>query len=132
MVHLGRRDEQDPAYGSEALRRSAIADLPAQLVRTRGPEAVTRETLARVTAAPGGFWIQLDVDALDPSLMPAVDSPLPGGLSTGEVKALLVPLVRHPAALGVQLTIYDATLDPQRRAARLLVDLLADALGSDR
>jgi arginase len=132
VVHLGRRDEQDAAYGSEALTRSAIADLPAHLLRARGPEAVARETLARVTAAPGGFWVHFDVDVLDPTVMPAVDSPLPDGLSTAEVKALLEPLVKDPAALGLQLTIYDPTLDPQRHAARLLVDLLAEALGRDR
>jgi arginase len=132
VVHLGRRDEHDAAYGDEALRRSAIADVPARLVRARGPEAVARETLARVAAAPGGFWIHFDVDVLDPSLMPAVDSPIPDWFSPGEVKALLEPLVQHPAALGLQLTIYDPTLDPQRHAARLLVDLLAEELARSR
>jgi Arginase family len=65
------------------------------LLRARGPEAVARETLARVSAAP----VHFDVDVLDPTLMAAVDSPLPDGLSTAEVEALLEPLVKHPAAL---------------------------------
>jgi arginase len=76
--------------------------------------------------------VHFDVDVLDPTLMAAVDSPLPDGLSTAEVEALLEPLVKHPAALRRQLTIYDPTLDPQRHAGRLLVDLLAEALGGDR
>jgi arginase len=129
VAHLGRRDEDDTAYGSAALRRSGIADLPARAVRARSPAAAAADALARATAAPGGFWIHLDVDVLDPALMPAVDSPLPDGLSTHELLELARPLIRHPAALGLQLTIYDPTLDPDRRGARLLVDLLAALLG---
>lgn len=29
-----------------------------------------------------GFWIHLDVDVLDPTIMPAVDNPTPGGRTT--------------------------------------------------
>ncbi len=39
---------------------------------------------ARVRAVDGresGYWIQVDVDVLDPVHMPAVDSPDPGGLA---------------------------------------------------
>ena len=54
----------------------------------------------------------LDVDVLDPVLKPAVDSPLPNGLSAGEVEALVSPLVQDPRVLGLQLTIYDSTKDP--------------------
>jgi len=46
---------------------------------------------------------------------------------------LLAPLVRHPKALGFELTIYDPSLDPTREAARTLVGLLARAFqGSAR
>ena len=129
-VHIGRRDEDDAAYGSEALRESAISDVPARRVRARGPETVAREALERAAEAPGGFWIHFDVDVLDPELMPAVDSPLPDGFSAKELESLAKPLVRHPAALGLQVTIYDPTLDPERSAARLLVDLLAQVLAA--
>lgn len=129
-VHIGRRDEDDAAYGSAALRESAIADVPARTVRARGAESIAREALERAAAAPGGFWIHFDVDVLDPELMPAVDSPLPDGFSAAELESLVKPLVRHPAALGLQVTIYDPTLDPERSAARVLVDLLAEVLAA--
>jgi arginase family enzyme len=36
-----------------------------------------------------GFWVHVDADVLDPEIMPAVDSPEPGGLTYGELAALL-------------------------------------------
>jgi len=35
-----------------------------------------------------------------------------------------MPLVRHPLALGLDLSIYDPALDPDRSCARRLVTLL--------
>jgi hypothetical protein len=41
---------------------------------------------------------------------------------------LLTPLVRHPRALGLELTIYDPGLDPDRSCAARLVTLLENVL----
>lgn len=77
-------------------------------------------------AAPAlaGFWVHLDVDVLDPRVMPAVDSPVAGGPGLDELAALLLPLLRHPKALGMEMTIYDPGLDPDRSAGERLVGLL--------
>jgi hypothetical protein len=37
---------------------------------------------------------------------------------------LLTPLVHHPQALGLEITIYDPGLDPDRLCAHRLVSLL--------
>ncbi len=39
-----------------------------------------------------GYWLHLDVDILDPGVLPAVDSPDPGGLSPAELVTGLGPL----------------------------------------
>jgi arginase len=62
--------------------------------------------------------------------MPAVDSPIPGGLDADQLAQLLSPVVRHPAALGLQVTIYDPTMDPGRTGARLIVELLERSLSA--
>ena len=86
---------------------------------------VAAASLARVAASDvRGFWIQVDVDALNPAVMSAVDSPEPGGLLPDELVRLLTPLVLHPRALGMSVTIYDPALDPDRSCARQLVSLL--------
>ncbi len=124
-VLIGRRDHAEPWYGHEALRASAILDLPHAIVRERGTAGISRVALDRLARANlAGFWIHLDADVLDPGVMPAVDSPVPGGFGLDEIADLLTPLVRHPQALGLELTIYDPTLDPDRTCAARLVTLL--------
>lgn len=125
-VVMARKDEADePFYGSHSLRRSAVLDLPYEKVRDLGTAAAVDAALARL-ARPDlkGFWIHVDADVLDPAVMPAVDSPEPGGLGLEGLAALLTPLVRQPQALGLQVTVYDPGLDPDRECASRLVDLL--------
>jgi arginase len=126
---LGRRDGAEPWYGHAAVGRSQILDLPDAVIVSRGFAGAATDTLARL-AAPrlGGFWIHLDADVLNPTDMPAVDSPEPGGPTASEIVGLLAPLVRHPRALGLELTIYDPSLDPDRACAARLVTLLEDVM----
>ena len=56
-------------------------------------------------------------------------NPEPGGPTPHELVRLLRPLVRHPRALGLSLTVYDPALDPDRSCARLLVNMLEALLG---
>lgn len=130
VVLVGRRDQADePWYGQNVLRTSPILDLPHEEVRKRGPEGTARAALERLTRpGVGGFWIHLDADVLDPSVLPAVDSPEPNGLGLDELAELLTPLVRHPKALGLELTIYDPELDPDRGSAARLAGLLERVL----
>jgi len=94
-------------------------------VFTRGFAGAAADALVRLTSpALAGFWIHLDADVLNPTDMPAVDSPESGGPTAREIVALLAPLVHHPRALGLELTIYDPALDPDRSCAARLVTLL--------
>jgi arginase len=127
VVHIGRRDDAQPAYGHPALAPSGVLDLPHAAIHSRGIVTIARQALERVAPIDAGFWIHFDVDVLDPDLMPAVDSPLPGGLSFAQAAQLLGALVQHPAALGLQITIYDPTLDPDGSCASQLADMLEQA-----
>jgi arginase len=130
-VTLARKDEADePFYGPDSIRHSAVLDIPWEAVRRQGGGAAAALALERLTRPElHGFWIHLDVDVLDPEVMPAVDSPEPGGPGLDELADLLAPLVRHPQALGLEVTIYDPEQDPDRiyggRLVRLLERLLA-------
>ena len=126
---VGRRDAADSWYGHSALRASPILDIPdSQWMASPGDE-VAAASLARL-ASPEvrGFWIHVDVDVLNPAVIPAVDSPEPGGPMADELVAFLRPLVRHPRALGLDVSIYDPALDPDRSCARRLVSLLESLL----
>jgi len=135
VVVIGRRDDADePWYGQDALRHSPSLDIPHESVRELGSAGAARMALQRLTrAGMNGYWIHVDADVLDPAVLPAVDSPEPDGLGLDELAALLTPLVRHPAALGLELTIYDPALDPDRSSAARLAALLEQVLdGHDR
>lgn len=132
---IGRRD-QGQSYGHPALAVSGILDLPWAAIAPDGtavrPTAIAETAstiLDRVAANDvSGFWIHVDADALNPEVMPAVGSPEPGGPDIDELAALLAPLVDHPKALGIALSLYDPSLDPDRSSAARLVELLAQSL----
>jgi arginase len=131
VVLIGRRDHEEPWYGHDALRASAILDLPDAAVRERGAAATADVAIERLDRPEiGGFWIHLDADVIDPSVLPAVDSPTPGGLELDQLVELLTPLVHHPRSLGMELTIYDPGLDPDRTSAARLASLLAGVLAT--
>jgi arginase len=88
--------------------------------------ALKRLTSPGSSEEPRGFWIHLDADVINPTVMPAVDSPELGGPTIQELGDLLTPLVRHPRAL--ELTIYDPGLDADRSCATRLVSLLENVL----
>jgi arginase len=133
VVLIGRRDAAEPWYGHAALAASPILDIPGAALKDRGAAEVAAAALKRLTSPgssgePRGFWIHVDADVINPTVMAAVDTPEPGGPTIQELADLLTPLVRHPRALGLELTIYDPGLDPDRSCAIRLVSLLEDVL----
>ncbi|THG31788.1 arginase family protein [Naasia lichenicola] len=121
-VHIGCRDDDDELA---EVRRAIGLVLPASRVTRIGAAASADAT--RAVVGHGGYWLHLDVDALDPSFMPAVDSPDPGGLGPDELIELLQQLA--PEAIGVQITVFDPELDPDGRYAALLTEVLVAGLG---
>ncbi|MFI8006160.1 arginase family protein [Streptomyces sp. NPDC086010] len=101
-------------------------------IRERGPARVAEEAVRSLEVpALAGFWVHLDADVLDPSVMPAVDSPDDGGLFPDELAPLLRTLVRSPRCVGLNVTIYDPDLDPDGTAGALLTDLVVGAFTED-
>ena len=131
VVLLGRRDEGQTYYGHGALAVSGVLDLPGSVAWSR-PAAETLTVALQRLERPelDGFWIHVDTDVLDPRVVPAVDSPEPGGPDVDALAALVAPLVRHPRALGLQLTIYDPALDADRSCASRLVAFLETVLAN--
>jgi arginase len=123
VVHLGCRDNDK--YLDEV--RSV---LPLVITASEAAVSIQRaaEAIMTVVARGGldGYWLHVDVDVLDPSIMPAVDSPAPGGLSADALAQLLNSLA--PRASGAHVTVFDPDLDPDGTHAMLLADCLAAGL----
>lgn len=129
-ILLGVRDLFDVVSAPEPhVEHTRIRVHDLESVRRHGPEASAAAALdALVRAGVDGVWVHVDADVLDPEIMPAVDSPDPGGLNADELGALLRPLVASRALIGMNLTIYDPERDRDGTAAGVLVDVMARAL----
>ncbi len=71
-----------------------------------------------------GYWVHLDVDVLDPSVMPAVDAPNPGGIAYPELELLLRGLVGGSDCVGAEVTVFDPDFDVEGAYAADLVNAL--------
>lgn len=129
VVAFAHRDaEQAASYHSQPLPE-ALRSIDLQAVRRLGVEAAARQAIAHLERDElSGFWIHLDADVLDDALMPAVDYRLPEGLSWDELETVLRQAGASAGAVGLEVTIYNPRLDPERRAGRMLVRTIANAL----
>ena len=75
-----------------------------------------------------GFWIHLDADVLDDSIMPAVDYRLPGGITFAELSNLLKLLLSSKKAVGISITIFNPTLDKDGTITRNFVSSIVVGL----
>ena len=124
VAHVGCRDDDEAL--DEVRARLGLVVTAAQ-VRAAGVGDAAAEILG-VVGRPNldGYWIHVDIDVLDDSVMPAVDSPAPGGLMPDDLVALLRALA--PGAVGAHVGIYDPDVDDDGSAAHVVVDCIVAGL----
>ncbi len=110
-------------------------DLQAAGITTRPVPALRAEGAARTAqwaheelADCAGYWVHVDVDVLDPAVMPAVDAPDAGGIAFAELEILLAGLVDTPHCLGVELTVFDPDYDVDGAYAAEIVNTVVAGL----
>lgn len=129
VVQFGFRDADDQLeYGSQPLPETLRAfDLAT--IRVMGVELAARAAVAHVAREElDGFWIHIDADCLDDEVMPAVDFRLPDGLSPAELETVIAMAMATGRAVGLEVTIYNPSLDPDGRAGALLTNVLVSSL----
>jgi arginase len=126
---VGNRDITDPArYPAAHIFKTQVQMVPLDKMRTMNINTVVQHIVERYEeTAAAGFFIHLDVDVLDSSVMPAVDSPMPGGMTHNELARLLRALTNSELAVGMNITIFDPDKDPDGSIARSFVNFLVDA-----
>jgi arginase len=125
VVLLGHRTEGLDTESAAELARlpSALRRLGAPDVR-RDPSTAGRRAVDHLSRTGAGFWLHLDLDVLDPTALPAVTYPQPGGPDWGQLARLLAPAARLARLLGVSVADYRPDLDPGGRGARRILELL--------
>jgi arginase len=118
-VVYGHRDRAfQLESGSQDVYREPMLVRNLNEIRAAGVEDAANHAAAFLTAeAVDRVWLHLDADCLDDELMPAVDWRLDGGLTPTEVVSLARPLVQNGLVTGMDVTIYNPSLDSEDSAA---------------
>ncbi len=116
-----RPEEVDAAlaYGSNIVTAYEIHSNGMQSVIDRIPEG-------------GHFYLTIDADGLDPSVMPAVAGPAPGGLLFPQVRELIHGLVNRGKLVGMDINEITPSRDvnsiTSHTAGRLMLNLIGSAV----
>ncbi len=126
IVHVGARgigsartqDMKDTLAAGNAI-------VTAREVRTRGVERVLGEF------PPGErYYIAFDCDGLDPTVMPGVIAPMPGGLEFYDAADLLQGVARRGRVVGISIAEFSPSLDVNGLTALAITRLLVNLMGA--
>jgi agmatinase len=95
--------------------------------RSLNSPAGWEKALEHLKGLPGPVYLSIDLDALDPGIMPGVGTPEPGGLSYYQVLTIMETLARRGPIIGldmVELTPIPGQRVSEFTAARLLYKAL--------
>ncbi|MEO3816300.1 arginase family protein [Plantactinospora sp. B24E8] len=124
VVVLGIRSHDEYRLDLQA---AGIVTRPVPALRAEGAARTAQWAHDQLTDCVG-YWVHVDVDVLDPAVMPAVDAPDPGGIAFAELELLLAGLVDTPHCLGVEVTVFDPDYDPDGAYAAEIVGTLVAGL----
>jgi arginase len=100
-------------------------------VRHLGPGEAARRAAGYLTRDGGpmdGFWIHLDADVFDQSIMQSVDDPRPDGLAWEDAVEALRAAIGSGNASGLQVAIYNPDIDVDGSNGRGLAATIREAL----
>ena len=126
---IGERNALDPNYDQfyGDIVRTTITRMIIQNVLAMGAQAAAGITVERLRALDRA-WMHVDLDVLDQTVMPAVDSPGSPGLDFAQLGVLLGALLASGCVAGATVAIYDPERDPKRIYAPRIVTTLGDAV----
>jgi arginase len=109
-----------------------MLELDREQVRGSGAAGAARQAVTFLTRpdGPEGFWIHVDADVLDESIMRAVDDPRPNGLAWADLISALRVAIASGVAVGLQIAIYNPDFDPDGSNGRGLAAAIRAALAA--
>ncbi|KIQ24869.1 arginase [Flavobacterium sp. MEB061] len=118
---VGNR-EYDDEYENE-IRNSSATYISLKDLREKGISNCTAAFLSEVENKNlDGFWLHIDVDVLNDTIMPCVDSRTPDGLTYDEFNELTSYLFQSKKLCGLEITILDPDLDTTGKYTKDFVD----------
>ncbi|KUJ59634.1 arginase [Flavobacteriaceae bacterium CRH] len=128
---VGNR-EYDDEYENE-IRNSTATYLSLDALRKQGISNCIQSFLSEVANKNlDGFWLHIDVDVLNDSVMPCVDSPTPGRLTYAEFNELTSYLFQNEKLSGLEITILDPDLDSIGKYTKDFVENISNTFNSSQ
>jgi agmatinase len=107
------------AYGAHIVTAWELHDVGMDAILARIPDG-------------GRYYLTIDADGLDPSVMPAVAAPAPGGVTFHQMRKLIHGLVKKGRVVGMDVVEITPSIDVNRissiTAGRLFVNLIGAAI----
>ncbi|MDH3701594.1 MAG: agmatinase [Alphaproteobacteria bacterium] len=126
MIQVGLR-------GVGSARRAELDDALAwgsHIVTAREIHQSGIETALRHIPEGARCFITIDCDGLDPSVIPAVVAPAPGGLTYWQVVDLIHGIAERAQIAGMDLVEFAPGLDPNGHAALAAARLVSNTIGT--
>jgi len=114
---------EEKLLATSPLRRYLASD-----VQRLGAAAAAHAAIDRIRGNGYQFVLHLDVDVI--ADFAATNYPGSGGLSLAEVREALLVFAQQPELAAIEVTAYNPTKDPDGSGAKLIIDLLAEILGT--
>ena len=128
VVHLASRS-LDPLE-SKAMSSSPMKIYSDSTMHKVGVPKVAAEAAAYLFDHSDWITCHLDLDSINPTIIPAVNYPEPGGLTLEEVKTVVGALRRTGKLKVFNLTAYNPTLDQDQTSAQKLLRLVTELMGN--
>jgi arginase len=123
VVHLGGRD-LDPLE-SDAIRSSEIRLYSPSEFREKGVDKMAAEIAGLLADQSDWLICHLDLDAIDPSIMSAVNYPSPEGLTLAEIHAAVRAITQTGKLRAFNLAAYNSAIDKDGVCAKVILDLVS-------
>lgn len=108
------------AYGAELVTAYELHEIGMEAVLKRIPDG-------------GNYYLTIDADGLDPTIMPAVDGPAPGGVTFVQARQLIHGLVKKGRVVGMDIVEIQPSKDNASKltcvtAGRLILNLIGSTI----
>ena len=128
LVYIALRDIDEGEM--REIRQLGIKVVTVEDVRTRGVETIMTETIDYLRERVERFYLSFDMDSLDAQLVPGTGTPVDGGLTAAEGKAILAEAMKAEDLIAVELVELNPSLDHEDATAQLAFTLCETILKS--
>jgi arginase len=126
LVHVGSRALDPPEV--LAFNSSPAKLFTAQHVKKVGAADVAEDAARHLDNRSDWIACHLDVDVVDPGLIPSVNYPTPGGLTIEETSAVIRRLLATGKLRALEVTAYNPSRDRGAASANKIIELMKKVL----